>query len=78
MGLAYDACLFEHIHEATGTVVTDGELSLDETGGAAATADNQTGSIIEHRVEVVQVHIVGTTLATLATFNDGFWQFEGL
>ena len=75
MSLAYDTGLFQLVHQTACAVVANGELTLNQTGASALFADNQTGSILEHRVEMLHIHV--TALATAILIGIGFWQFEG-
>ena len=74
MGSSYYTCLLQLVHQTAGTIVADGKLSLNQAGGTTLLADYQTGSILEHRVQVLHVHIAA--LATFAIVCVGFRQLE--
>ena len=75
MSGTYDTSLFQLVHQTACTVVTNGELTLNQTGRAALFADNQTGCILEHRIEMLHIHVMA--LATAILIGIGLWQFEG-
>lgn len=75
MGGTNDASLLQLVHQATGTVVADSKLTLNETRRTALLTDDETGGILEHRVEMLHVYI--TALATIAVVGVWLWQFEG-
>ncbi len=76
MSCTHDACLLQLVHQATCTVVADGELTLNQAGRTALLADYQTGCVLEHRIEVLHVNIT-TFTATFALISIRLWQLEG-
>ena len=78
MSLSHHSCFLQHVHQSACAVVADGELALDEAGGAALLVDDEAGSIGKHGVEVSQVYVVGSTAAAaISALDDGFGQLEG-
>lgn len=75
MSSTYDTSLFQLVHQTACTVVANGKLTLNQTGRAALFADNQTGCILEHRIEMLHIHV--TALATFSVVGIGLRQFEG-
>ena len=75
MSGTHDASLLQLVHQAACTVVADGELTLNEARRTTLLTDDETGGILEHRVEVLHVHI--TALASLAIVSVRLWQLEG-
>lgn len=75
MGGTNDASLLQLIHQTTGTVVADSKLTLNETRRTALLTDDETGGILEHRVEMLHIYI--TALATIAVVSVWFRQLEG-
>lgn len=52
-----DTGFFKLIHDTAGTVVTDGELALDERCRALLLGDNEAGGVVEERVAVREVDV---------------------
>lgn len=75
MSGTYDAGLLQLVHQTACTVVANGKLTLNQTGASALFANDETGGILEHRIEMLHIHI--TTLATFSVVGIGLRQFEG-
>ena len=45
------------VHDAAGTIITDGKLTLNERCGTLLVNNNETGCILEQRIETSHIHI---------------------
>ena len=75
MSSTYDASFLQLVHQSSRTVVADGELALNQTRRTALFTNNEAGSILEHRVKVLHIHV--TTLASFSFVGVRLWQFKG-
>ena len=57
MSWANNTCYFQLVHEASCTIITDGELALYHAGGALLSLYNQSCNFLEHGIQVLHVHI---------------------
>ena len=58
MSSTYDTGFLQLVHQSAGTVIANGELTLNQTGRTALFVNNQTGGIIKHRIQMTQVGII--------------------
>lgn len=61
MGGTDDTRLLQLVHQSSGTVVADSELTLYQTRRPTLVDDDQAGGILKHRVEVLHIHIGSLT-----------------
>ena len=45
------------VHDAAGTIITDGKLTLNERCGTLLVNNNETGCILEQRIETSHIHL---------------------
>lgn len=75
MGSSDNTCLFQLVHQTTCTVITDGEFTLNQTGASTLFANDKTGGILKHRIEMLHINI--TALTTFPIVSIWLGQFEG-
>ncbi len=75
LGRSHNSGFLQLIHQPAGSVVADAELTLNHAAAAALLHYYHLGYFVEHRIQVVQVHI--RSVASVITLQGDFRQWEG-